>query len=334
MRISRINTLHEATNLTRTEEYHYQLNLSTHDHNLMNVQQDHLDATYLMDIMSNSYPICSSMNILPDYSTPYEDGFMIGRYGDQLGSQDQETYTMNSLGFPNQETYSMNSLGFPNQETFLTMNSLGFPNQETCMMNSLGFPYQTQPEMIIATKNVNDKEERKEVVNYHSRMTLTREMISQYFYMPITQAAKELNVGLTLLKKRCRELGIRRWPHRKLMSLQTLITNVQELKKSSGNGAEEVIELLEKEKKKMEEVPDLQLKDDTKRLRQSCFKANYKKRKTLNVSLQASSSCSNTCVDHGGFEAMEDGYGNDEDQESIKSILFTDCFPSSSNVLF
>ena len=48
---------------------------------------------------------------------------------------------------------------------------------------------------------------------------LSKETISQYFYIPITQAAKELNVGLTLLKKRCRELGIRRWPHRKLMSL-------------------------------------------------------------------------------------------------------------------
>lgn len=109
----------------------------------------------------------------------------------------------------------------------------------------------------------------------------------------------------------------------------------QELKKSSGNGAEEVIELLEKEKKKMEEKPDLQLKDDTKRLRQSCFKANYKKRKTLNVNVQSSSSCSSTGVDCGTFEAsMEDGYGDDEDQETIKSILFTDCFPSSSNALF
>ncbi|KAI3785695.1 hypothetical protein L1987_44819 [Smallanthus sonchifolius] len=42
--------------------------------------------------------------------------------------------------------------------------------------------------------------------NYTSNMMLSRETISQYFYMPITQAAKELNVGLTLLKKRCREL--------------------------------------------------------------------------------------------------------------------------------
>lgn len=61
----------------------------------------------------------------------------------------------------------------------------------------------------------------------NSSKILSRETISQYFYMPITQAAKELNVGLTLLKKRCRELGIRRWPHRKLMSLQTLIKNVE-----------------------------------------------------------------------------------------------------------
>lgn len=56
---------------------------------------------------------------------------------------------------------------------------------------------------------------------------LTREEISKYFYVSIRQAAKELNVGLTFLKKRCRELGIRRWPHRKLMSIETLIKNVK-----------------------------------------------------------------------------------------------------------
>lgn len=67
---------------------------------------------------------------------------------------------------------------------------------------------------------------RREEKSNSSRM-LSRKTISEYFYMPITQAARELNVGLTLLKKRCREVGIRRWPHRKLMSLQTLINNVQ-----------------------------------------------------------------------------------------------------------
>lgn len=63
--------------------------------------------------------------------------------------------------------------------------------------------------------------------NLNCTKTLSREVISRYFYMPITKAARELNVGLTQLKKRCRQLGIRRWPHRKLMSLQTLINNVQ-----------------------------------------------------------------------------------------------------------
>ncbi|KAI3766840.1 hypothetical protein L2E82_16915 [Cichorium intybus] len=106
---------------------------------------------------------------------------------------------------------------------------------------------------------------------YASKMMLSRETISKYFYMPITQAAKELNVGLTLLKKRCRELGIRRWPHRKLMSLQTLINNIQELSKDSGERAEEKLReavlILERERKKMEEIPDLQLEHNTKRSR-------------------------------------------------------------------
>ena len=34
---------------------------------------------------------------------------------------------------------------------------------------------------------------------------LFKETIPQYFYMPITQAAKEPNVGPAPLKKRCRE---------------------------------------------------------------------------------------------------------------------------------
>lgn len=45
-----------------------------------------------------------------------------------------------------------------------------------------------------------------------SSKMLPRE-ISGYLYMPITQAAMEMNVVLTYLKRRCRDLGIRRWPH-------------------------------------------------------------------------------------------------------------------------
>jgi hypothetical protein len=56
---------------------------------------------------------------------------------------------------------------------------------------------------------------------------ITLHELSHYFHMPITQASKELKVGLTVLKKRCREFGIPRWPHRKMKSLESLINNIQ-----------------------------------------------------------------------------------------------------------
>lgn len=49
----------------------------------------------------------------------------------------------------------------------------------------------------------------------------------KYFNLPIVEASKNLNVGLTVLKRKCREFGIPRWPHRKIKSLDTLIHNLQ-----------------------------------------------------------------------------------------------------------
>ncbi|MBO6273984.1 MAG: RWP-RK domain-containing protein [Methanobrevibacter sp.] len=40
------------------------------------------------------------------------------------------------------------------------------------------------------------------------RHLLSREIIAEHFNEPIEKAAKELNIGTTQLKKRCRELGI------------------------------------------------------------------------------------------------------------------------------
>ncbi|GMJ13609.1 hypothetical protein HRI_005030000 [Hibiscus trionum] len=96
--------------------------------------------------------------------------------------------------------------------------------------------------------------------------------IQKYFGFPISIAAKEMNVGLTLLKKRCRELNILRWPHRKIKSLQSLINNVKEL------GLTNEIEMLEEHQRMLEKLPDMELTERTKKLRQACFKANYKKR--------------------------------------------------------
>ncbi|XP_039115447.1 protein RKD1-like [Dioscorea cayenensis subsp. rotundata] len=133
--------------------------------------------------------------------------------------------------------------------------------------------------------NETSSESKKVERSVKDEKVITFEDVSRYFYMPITQAAKELNVGLTLLKKKCRELGIPRWPHRKMKSLQTLIKNVQELGREEGNVGEEqlrsALDILEQEKKMMEKEPGLQLEEKTKRLRQACFKANYKKRRLM-----------------------------------------------------
>ncbi|XP_010485094.1 PREDICTED: protein RKD4-like [Camelina sativa] len=99
--------------------------------------------------------------------------------------------------------------------------------------------------------------------------------IKQFFDRPIMKAAKELNVGLTVLKKRCRELGIYRWPHRKLKSLNSLIKNLKSV------GMEEEVKNLEEHRVLIEQEPDAELSDGTKKLRQACFKANYKRRKSL-----------------------------------------------------
>ncbi|CAH8309758.1 unnamed protein product [Eruca vesicaria subsp. sativa] len=99
--------------------------------------------------------------------------------------------------------------------------------------------------------------------------------IKKYFDRPIIKAAKELNVGLTVLKKRCRELEIYRWPHRKLKSLNSLICNLK------GVGMDEEVRNLEEHRVLIEQVPDVELTDGTKKLRQACFKAKYKKKKSL-----------------------------------------------------
>ncbi|KAL6633553.1 hypothetical protein ACP70R_026224 [Stipagrostis hirtigluma subsp. patula] len=115
---------------------------------------------------------------------------------------------------------------------------------------------------------------------------LTFELVSQHFSMPIKQAARELNVGLTFLKRKCRHLGIPRWPHRKVKSLQTLINNVQELS-GEQDGTEEgaltrsLVEMLQQKKRMIEEKPEMTLDDKTKVFRQACFKETFKRRRLM-----------------------------------------------------
>ncbi|XP_057431625.1 protein RKD4-like [Lotus japonicus] len=97
--------------------------------------------------------------------------------------------------------------------------------------------------------------------------------IKKHFGLKISEAAKEMNVGLTLLKRRCRELNIMRWPHRQLKSLKSVIDSVKEL------GREDEVAELEKQKIMLERMPGMKLSEETQKLRQSCFKANYNRKR-------------------------------------------------------
>ncbi|XP_031264011.1 protein RKD1-like [Pistacia vera] len=264
-----------------------------HWQNEMSIQQSFINSAPLMENLPD--PLYSSLDIV---STPRvnQGDMMFCDYGNGFGSWSE-----------------LGPLFEPERQ------------QVTMPCNNGGTFSETKNE----NKEIRRSKEEK-IGSTESPKTLSRKTISKYFYMPITRAAKELNVGLTLLKKRCRELGIRRWPHRKLMSLQTLINNVQELEEE-GEGTEgklkEAIKVLEREKKMMEELPDLQMEEKTKRLRQACFKANYKKRKLMGMgmmdSMQGSSSGNSRAVLEGSF-----AYEIDDEEDEVLRALFSD---SSSN---
>lgn len=70
------------------------------------------------------------------------------------------------------------------------------------------------------------------------RPAVTLEALRQHFHLPMTEAAKNFRVSLTLFKKLCRQHGIRRWPHRKLKSLKSKIVDLQ-TRLESNHGAQE-----------------------------------------------------------------------------------------------
>ncbi len=114
------------------------------------------------------------------------------------------------------------------------------------------------------------------------------------FYKPSEQAAKDLGIRLTMLKKRCRELGFERWPYRKLQSVQNMIRNVQDLGQTSDGEVDarsrgEII-FLEDWLKRIEENPYLPLDLDLQRFRKTCFKGVYSKRRKLATSTSSTTS--------------------------------------------
>ena len=47
-------------------------------------------------------------------------------------------------------------------------------------------------------------------------ISYNKEDLAQYFHLPLTEAATQLNICPTTLKKLCRNFGIQRWPYQRM----------------------------------------------------------------------------------------------------------------------
>ncbi|KAJ4714367.1 RWP-RK domain containing protein [Melia azedarach] len=132
-----------------------------------------------------------------------------------------------------------------------------------------------------ATGNM-DKKKKRAASQDVARIDLKD--LEKYFDLPILEASKNLNVGLTVLKKKCREFGIPRWPHRKIKSLDGLIHELQEVgrQKPEDEDAAMAVErrrqMLEEEKESIERKPFMEIQKETKKFRQDIFKRRHKAR--------------------------------------------------------
>lgn len=95
----------------------------------------------------------------------------------------------------------------------------------------------------------------------------------------------------------------------------------------------ESLEILEQEKRLMEQIPDIQLEDKTKKLRQAFFKANYKKRKLMQGRLiTPTTTTTTTTTSESATPSFSAALDPNEDHDDEYKYFFSDCF--SSAVMF
>ena len=158
---------------------------------------------------------------------------------------------------------------------------------------------------------------------------LSFQEISQYFHLPISQAAKELKVCETLLKKICRVNGIKRWPHRKIRSIDTMI-NLLEFRLQSEKLSEkeknrmrnEIVDLIEKKSFFMNSPNTTYQSIIPKNTLQSFSKTKLKNQKSFSQFLneEAKNPNSNLLTHHNSLFST---FNNEGNSEGISSMIVT-----------
>ncbi|KAJ6774765.1 PROTEIN RKD5 [Salix purpurea] len=158
-------------------------------------------------------------------------------------------------------------------------------------------PYSVSPSELSKSKRIElcaagvmEKKKKRAASEDIARIAL--EDVVKHFGQPIVEASRNLKVGLTVLKRKCRELGIPRWPHRKIKSLDSLIRSLQEEAERHEQDKEDTTmavakrrRMLESEKETIEKKPFMEIQSETKRFRQDVFKRRHRARALGNQGL-------------------------------------------------
>ncbi|KAJ3708979.1 hypothetical protein LUZ61_012684 [Rhynchospora tenuis] len=94
--------------------------------------------------------------------------------------------------------------------------------------------------------------------------------------MPISAAAKELDVSTTTLKVRCRELGIPDWPYLKMKCLATLEASVLVF---AHPRSQHVIRHIREVRQAIRQNPTLEISDKINILRQQMYELKKKRKR-------------------------------------------------------
>jgi len=122
--------------------------------------------------------------------------------------------------------------------------------------------------------------------------------IAQYFHLPLRDASKTLKIGVSILKRKCRQYGIARWPHRKIKSLDSLIHDLEYVLAREDDEEEEKQlqkerlaaaitalakrkSMLESEKETIQQKPTMDLMAETKLFREDVFKRRYRAKSSV-----------------------------------------------------
>ncbi|EFJ46795.1 RWP-RK domain transcription factor [Volvox carteri f. nagariensis] len=112
----------------------------------------------------------------------------------------------------------------------------------------------------------------------HTVAASLREQIYGTFDLPVADAARVLGISATELKRRCRRLGISRWPQRKLQSLRRIVQAAESDAGLSEDERKAVIELAARNREEIMADPDAPLVDLLKTVRQTQYKQSFEKR--------------------------------------------------------